>query len=96
MFVIFLKFGENKSKAPELMESHNQWLRSGFEKGVFMLAGSLQPALGGAILAKDTNLEELEKFVNQDPFVVESVVMPEIHQIAPVKADERLDFLMTS
>ena len=43
MFVILLKLSENKSKASEFMDGHNEWIKQGFEDGVFFLVGSLQP-----------------------------------------------------
>ena len=96
MYVILLKFGENRSSAGQFMDGHNQWLRAGFDKGMFLLAGSLQPGLGGGILAQSEDLKEVQDYVNQDPFVRESVVEPEIHQISPAKADDRLEFLLSA
>ena len=94
MFIVLLKFSDNKGKASEHMDGHKAWLKSGFDDGVFLLAGSLQPGLGGGILAHDTTLDNLESRVSNDPFVAENVVTPEILEIAPSKADERLSFLL--
>jgi len=94
MFVILLKFSENKNKAAEFMDGHNQWIKQGFEDGVFLLVGSLQPNLGGSVIAHNTSLPELEEMVNNDPFVSENVVNAEILEIDPKKADERLSFLV--
>ena len=94
MFVVLLKFSENKSQAAELMEGHNTWLRSGFDDGVFLLAGSLQPNLGGGIVAYNTSLEDLEARVKNDPFLAENVVTAETLEIAVAKADSRLGFLI--
>lgn len=93
MFVVFLRFSENKSKAPELMSAHNAWIAKGFEDGVFLTVGSLQPAAGGAVLASGPTREELEERVNTDPFVIEGVVRSEIFEITPSRTDPRLDFL---
>ena len=93
MFIVLLKFSDDKGKAPEFMEGHNAWLKRGFDDGVFLLAGSLQPGLGGAIVARDTSLANLQNRVNDDPFVAEGVVNAEILEIAVAKADSRLDFL---
>ncbi|MGW0201227.1 hypothetical protein [Nonomuraea sp. NPDC003201] len=58
-------------------------------------AGRQYPARpGGAVLAHGTSLEELEKRVENDPFVAENVVTAEIIEIAPGMADERLSFLL--
>jgi uncharacterized protein YciI len=94
MFVVLLRFSNNKGRAGQFMEGHKAWIKRGFDDGVFLLAGSLQPGLGGAILAQDTSLEELESRVNEDPFVVEDVVSADILEITPSTADERLKFLL--
>ncbi len=95
MFVILLRFSENRSRASEFMDGHGQWLRQGFEDGVFLLAGSLQPNAGGSIIAHNTELSELEERVGRDPFVAEGVVTAEILEIEPKRADERLSFLVS-
>lgn len=94
MFIVLLKFTENKNKAGEFMEGHNQWIKSGFDDGVFILVGSLQPNLGGAVVAHNISLSELNAKVNDDPFVKEGIVKAEILEIDPKKADNRLTFLV--
>lgn len=94
MFIVLLKFSENKNKAGEFMDGHNQWIKSGFDDGVFILVGSLQPNQGGAVIAHNITLPELQDRVNKDPFVAENIVSSEILEIDPKKADDRLNFLM--
>lgn len=94
MFIVLLRFSGNKGQAGRFMEGHKEWLRRGFDDGVFLLAGSLQPNAGGAILAHNATLAELERRVREDPFVAEDVVSAEIHAVAPSKADRRLEFLI--
>ena len=94
MFLVLLKFSTNKAQAGQFMAGHKDWLARGFDDGVFLLAGSLQPNLGGGILAHDTSQAELESRVNDDPFVAEDVVTAEILEIAPSSADPRLSFLL--
>lgn len=94
MFIVLLRFSDNAAKAAVVMDGHNAWLRRGFADGVFLLAGSIQPKLGGAILAHGTSLPELEARVSEDPFVAERVVSAEILAVSPGKADERLAFLL--
>jgi uncharacterized protein YciI len=94
MFVVLLKFADNKGKAGQFMEGHKEWIKRGFDDGVFLLVGSLQPNLGGGIVAHNTSLPDLQSRVNTDPFVVEKVVTAEILEIAPSRVDERLKFLL--
>jgi len=94
MFVVFLKFSDNKSQVGQFMSGHNEWVQRGFDEDVFLLAGSLQPNLGGGIVAHNTTLLALENRVKNDPFVANNIVSSEIMEITPSKADERLSFLL--
>lgn len=94
MFIVLLKFSENKAMAGEYMSGHNEWIRQGMEEGIFLVVGSLQPKMGGAVIAHGVSRQALEARVEQDPFVAEKVVEVEIMEISPAKADERLSFLL--
>ena len=94
MFIVLLKFADSKDRAGNHMDGHKDWIKRGFDDGVFLLVGSLQPNAGGGILAHNTSLSDLQDRVNGDPFVVENVVSAEIIEITPARADERLGFLL--
>lgn len=94
MFIVLLKFFSNKGQAGQFMEGHKEWIERGIEDGVFVLVGSLQPNSGGAIMAHNTSLPDLQCRVNDDPFVAENIVSAEILEITPAKVDERLKFLL--
>ena len=93
MFIVLLKFSDNKDQAGQFMEGHKAWIAQGFEDGVFLLSGSLKPGPGGGVLAHNTTLAELETRVATDPFVAENVVKAEIVEIAATRTDARLEFL---
>lgn len=94
MFVVLLRFSDNKARAAELMAAHNAWIQQGIDDGVLLLVGSLQPAAGGALLAHGVSRADLDARVRQDPFVDAGVVRAEILEIAPKRADARLGFLL--
>ena len=93
MFIVLLKFSDNKANAGQFMNGHKEWIDRGFDDGVFLLAGSLQPNSGGGIVAHNTTLPDLQSRVNDDPFVAENVVCAEILEISPSRTDARLEFL---
>ncbi len=68
MFIVTLKFSSNKEQASHFMEGHNKWIKNGFYDGVFILVGSLQPNLGGGIVAHNISLSNLQDRVNDDHF----------------------------
>ena len=94
MFIVLLKFSDNKAKAAEFMGDHNEWLRRGFADGVFLMAGSLKPNLGGGILAHNATRTDIERRVSEDPFVAENIVSAEILEVTPARTDERLKSLL--
>jgi uncharacterized protein YciI len=94
MFIVLLKYSSNRGQAVRFMDGHKDWIKRGFDDGVFLLVGNLQPQLGGGIVAHNTSLSDLQDRVNDDPFVAQDVVSAEIIEIAPAKADERLEFLL--
>ncbi|WP_310621387.1 YciI family protein [Flexibacterium corallicola] len=96
MFIVLLKFSENKSQAPQFMQAHKDWIKQGFDDQVFVMVGSLKPNAGGAIIAHGTTLDDLQKRVDADPFVIEHIVTAEILEIDPARAEERLNFLLAS
>ena len=95
MFIILLKFSTNKAQAGQFMERHNSWLRDGFEKGIFLLSGSIQPKAGGAVLAHNATLEQIQAIVSEDPFVAEGVVTAEIVEVAASRSIPELKFLIS-
>ncbi len=93
MFVVTLTFSDNKARAGELMEGHKAWIQRGFDQGLFLMVGSLQPNRGGGIFAHNVSREDLDAFVAEDPFVAENVVSADILEITPARLDDRLGFL---
>lgn len=94
MFMIVLKLTETKSQASQFMEAHNDWIKRGFDSGIFLLSGGIKPHLGGVVFAHNIALSDLQDLINDDPFVANNVVKAEIIQIAPERCDKRLAFLM--
>lgn len=83
MHIVLLKFGPNRSQAAQWMAGHKEWIEKGISDGVFLLAGSLENAQGGALLAVKLSKAEVTARVEEDPFVKHQVVEPEIISIAP-------------
>ena len=94
MSLVLLRFSANKGRAGQFMEGHKEWIKRGFDDGVFLLAGSLQPNLGGGIIANNTSMPDLQSRVNDDPFVAENIVNAEVIEITPSRVDERLKFAL--
>ena len=75
------------------MKAHMDWVQQGFSDGIFLVVGSIKPGLGGAVIAHNITLSDLQKRIDVDPFVIEKIVEPEILEIGLAKWDQRLEFL---
>ena len=93
MFIVLLKFSGNKAQAGQFMDGHKAWLKRGFDDGVFLLAGSLKPQLGGGIMAHKISRDDLQARVDDDPFVAHDIVAPEIIEFDPTMRQPSLDGL---
>lgn len=93
MFIIYLRFSENKAAASDFMAAHNEWIAQGFCDGIFHCVGSLTPEGGGAILATGESREEIERRINSDPFVKHKVVIAEIAEVDVKKTTPALEVL---
>ena len=94
MFIILLKFSDNKNLAPDFMQAHNDWIKQGFDDTVFLLVGGLKPNLGGCIVAHNASLEEIQRRISKDPFVENNIVSAEILQVSANQTTQQLKFLM--
>lgn len=94
MFIIFLRFAQNKEQASKYMNGHKAWLKQGFDDGIFLLSGSIRPQAGGFILANGQSMEEILNRVNSDPFVEQQIVSAEISEVSPAQAAEPMAFLL--
>ena len=90
MFIVLLRFSNAESRTRELMAGHNEWIERGFEEGVFLLVGSLQPRLGGAILVRNASRDDLEARIREDPFVIHAVVKAEVLEVSPSRTAPQL------
>ena len=94
LYVIYLKFGKNKSMAREFMEEHNDWIKSNVEEGKFLIFGSLASKEGGCIIALAENMDAVNQSISEDPFVKEEIVTSEIVEVSVNGTNPKLSDLI--
>jgi uncharacterized protein YciI len=93
MYLVLLRLAD-RTKVSEHVDGHRRWLQRGFDDDVFFLTGGIPQAGGGAIIAAGLSLDELSRRLEEDPFVMHSVVTPEVVELEPTMSDPRLAFLV--
>lgn len=69
MFVVTLTYLRPLAELDALMLKHVAWLKKHYRSGLFLASGREVPRIGGVILARSGDREELDKLLQQDPFV---------------------------
>ncbi len=90
MFVILVNYIKPLAEIDAHLEAHRRFLDEGYSSGYFLASGPRVPRTGGIILAQATNLEQLQNFINKDPFMKAGVAEYEILEFTPMKSDPRL------
>ena len=93
MFVVTLTYLAELDAIDEAMQRHVAYLKKGYSDGVFLASGRQVPRTGGVILAAGVEREELERRIQEDPFVSEDLAEAEIVEFAPSQAAEGLERL---
>ena len=90
MYLLDVAAVVSKEYYQEHKETHGAWVKEGFDKGFFILAGPKKDELGGFVLVNDIDKRELMDFISEDPFVIEEVAKYEIHSFSVGMAKEEL------
>jgi uncharacterized protein YciI len=69
MFIINLNYIVPLEKLDAHMGEHMKFLREYYKKNVFVASGRKVPRTGGIILALGKSKDEVEKIMNEDPFI---------------------------
>ena len=85
MYIILLRFTENRAALARHLDAHKAWLAAGFDEGAFLAAGSIGPNVGGCVLARGASREQVLERVNRDPFVKEAIVSAEVLEYEPTR-----------
>jgi len=68
VFVVNLTYIKPLTEVDAHLEAHMRFLKTQFERGVFVASGRKVPRDGGVILARSDSREALWKVLEQDPF----------------------------
>ncbi len=93
MFLILTKYVKPLSEVDAHVTAHRTHLAKYYADGKLMMSGPQQPRTGGVILAHNLTREEVEGFMQADPFTIAGVAEYTITEFLPVKHASELDGL---
>lgn len=69
MFIIDLHYIVPLEKLDTHMNAHVRFLKKYYDRNIFLTSGRKVPRTGGIILALASSKEEVEKIMQEDPFI---------------------------
>jgi uncharacterized protein YciI len=94
MYVISLTFTCPLEQIEPIAPAHGAWLKTYYDKGVFLLSGRQVPWRGGMILAHGVDRPDLMRILDDDPFLRHGLATHDVVAFKPSRSDERLAFLL--
>ena len=92
MFILSLTYMAELSEVDRHIEPHMDWVKDGYDRGVFLASGRKSPRTGGVIFARG-NRAEIEAIVAADPFTLHGVADYEITEVAVTRTAPGLEEL---
>jgi uncharacterized protein YciI len=81
MFLLISKYLVGIKEVEGRLPQHGAWVEKGYEDGRILLSGRLVPPEGGAIVARGDDREEVEKWIEGDPFHVHGIAEYQVFEL---------------
>lgn len=84
-FIVLLHYTRPVEEVAEVTPEHRLYLDEGYKRGWFLASGRRNPPVGGVIVARAPEREDLAAFLANDPFALRGVARHELIEFDPVK-----------
>jgi uncharacterized protein YciI len=83
MFIVTLTYLKPVADIDALMHDHVEWLKTGYDEGLFIASGRRVPRTGGVIIARSGDEEKLRATLARDPFVIHEAARFDLVEFTP-------------
>jgi uncharacterized protein YciI len=83
MFIILLKYKVPIEQVERVTPAHREFLARAFEADKLLVSGPQVPRTGGVIVARINTREELDVFIQEDPFFKQGIADYDVIEFAP-------------
>ena len=95
MFIVTLTYLKPVEEIDALMHDHVEWLKKGYDEGLFVASGRRVPRTGGVILARSGDEQALVDFLARDPFAIHGAARFDVVEFSATKTVPGLEGLKT-
>ena len=90
-FIINIKYIVPLSKIDEILPEHRKFLQTGYDKGLLLFSGPINPRTGGIVAARSETIDQIKIFFQKDPYNINKCTEYEFIEFDPVKSQPFLD-----
>lgn len=83
LYIVTLRYNQPLEEVQIHLEAHMQWLVQQTQAGHLLAAGPLDDHTGGVLLVSSANRVALDQILEQDPYLVHSVVDASVQGFEP-------------
>ena len=83
MFIVTLTYLKPVEEIDALMQDHVEWLKKGYDDGLFIASGRRVPRTGGVIMARSGDEQALRDTLARDPFATHGAARFDIVEFTP-------------
>jgi uncharacterized protein YciI len=85
MFIIDIKYTADLSVIDQHLVEHRNYLDTKYKEGILLCSGPKTPRTGGIVIAICKTIEEVETYIQNDPFFKHKVATYSVTEFTPVK-----------
>ena len=90
-FIIRIDYLVPLQKIEAILSEHRQFLQEGYDEGILLFSGPMNPRTGGIVGARSESVEEIQKFFSRDPFYTNKAAEYSFTEFDPVKHQDFLE-----
>jgi uncharacterized protein YciI len=93
MYLITITYTQPLEAVERVLEAHRQYLRDAPLASRIVMTGRRRPATGGLVVLRADRLEDVEAFVQADPYFIENVAAFDIVEFDVAQVASGLELL---
>ncbi len=95
MFIAILTYKKPLEEVDRFLKAHRDYLAEHYAAGDFIASGPQNPRIGGVIMIKAANREDVNTIISQDPFNINGIADYQIVEFTPTMfCDKSLQTLL--
>ena len=95
MFIAILTYKKPLEEVDRFLQAHREYLAENYAAGRFIASGPQTPRVGGVIMMKSANREDVDVLIAQDPFHINGSADYQVVEFTPTMfCDDSLKSLL--